>query len=137
MSFLPASKILVAEDNAMNQLIITKLFESIGITIDLAENGEQALAMAKCTQYDLIFMDIQMPEMDGIEATEKIIEHYGENIVAPVIIAMTANALKEDEEMCLSAGMSDFISKPVFLDTLKHTLIKWTEQAQLVNFSKN
>jgi CheY-like chemotaxis protein len=125
MTNLPPSKILVAEDNTMNQLIITRLFESLGYDIDLAENGKQALAMAKKSEYDFIFMDIQMPEMDGLEATERILKHYNNNN-APVIIAMTANAMKEDEEMCLSAGMKDFISKPVFLDTLKGSLKKWT-----------
>jgi signal transduction histidine kinase/ActR/RegA family two-component response regulator len=124
MTNLPASKILVAEDNTMNQLIITRLFESLGYTIDLAENGKQAVAMAKKTLYDFIFMDIQMPEMDGLEATERILGFYN-NGTAPVIIAMTANAMKEDEDMCLNAGMKDFISKPVFLETLKGTLQKW------------
>jgi CheY-like chemotaxis protein len=134
---LPTSKILVAEDNTMNQLIITRLFESLGYDIDLAENGKQALAMAKNTPYNFIFMDVQMPEMDGIEATEKIIDHFTKSEQLPVIIAMTANAMKEDEEMCLAAGMKDFISKPVFLDTLKYTLKKWSVENQVVSFSKN
>lgn len=139
MLTLPASKILVAEDNTMNQLIITRLFESLGYKIDLAENGKQALAMAKQTGYDFIFMDIQMPEMDGFEATKRILQSNTPDS-APIIIAMTANAMKEDEEMCLAAGMKDFISKPVFLDTLKSTLKKWMSvkenaEASVVNFN--
>lgn len=137
MSILTASKILVAEDNTFNQLIITRLFESLGFRIDLAENGKQALSMAKDTAYDFIFMDVHMPEMDGLEATEKIKEYYNNVDQKPVIIAMTANAMQEDEDMCLAAGMNDFISKPVFLDTLKETLHKWKEQIQLLELCKN
>jgi signal transduction histidine kinase/CheY-like chemotaxis protein len=139
MTNLTTSKILVAEDNSMNQLIITRLFESIGCKIDLAENGKQALAMAKQTTYDFIFMDIQMPEMDGLEAARRILQSHTADS-APIIIAMTANAMKEDEEMCLAAGMKDFISKPVFLETLKGTLKKWMKikegnEPMLINYN--
>ena len=118
-------KIMVAEDNRMNQLIIVRLFENMGYKIDIAENGFQAVQMAKKKDYDFIFMDIQMPEMDGIEAAERIIADKI-NSTPPIIIAMTANAMKEDEINCKNAGMQDFISKPVFLNVLKETIEKWT-----------
>lgn len=120
---LPLS-ILVAEDNRMNQLIIVRLFENMGYKIDIAENGYQAVQMSKNKGYDFIFMDIQMPEMDGIEAAERIIAETAYSN-PPIIIAMTANAMKEDEERCKEAGMQDFISKPVFLNILKATIEKW------------
>ncbi|HEX8333723.1 MAG TPA: ATP-binding protein [Segetibacter sp.] len=117
--------ILVAEDNRMNQLIIVRLFENIGYKIDIAENGFQAVQMTRQKEYDFVFMDIQMPEMDGIEAAERILADKI-NSTPPVIIAMTANAMKEDEERCKDAGMQDFISKPVFLNVLKASIEKWT-----------
>jgi CheY-like chemotaxis protein len=117
--------ILVAEDNRMNQLIIVRLFENMGYKIDIAENGFQAVQMTRQKDYDFVFMDIQMPEMDGIEAAERIIADKV-NSNPPVIIAMTANAMKEDEERCKEAGMQDFISKPVFLNILKAAIEKWS-----------
>jgi signal transduction histidine kinase/ActR/RegA family two-component response regulator len=117
--------ILVAEDNRMNQLIIVRLFENMGYKIDIAENGFQAVQMTRQKKYDFIFMDIQMPEMDGIEAAERILADKL-NSTPPIIIAMTANAMKEDEERCKEAGMQDFISKPVFLNILKAAIEKWS-----------
>lgn len=128
---LPASKILVAEDNPLNQLIVTRLFESLGYSIDIAENGKQAVSMATTTSYHFIFMDVQMPEMNGLQAAEKIVAHYKFSTEAPIIIAMTANAMKEDEEECLAAGMNDFVSKPMFLETLKFTLKKWSSHREV------
>lgn len=116
-------KILLAEDNLMNQFVAKKIFSSLGYTIDTAVNGVEALAMAKKVKYDLIFMDIQMPEMDGLEATKKI--HDATLLHKPVIIAMTANALKEDEDICYAAGMNDFLSKPFTIEQLKMVLNRW------------
>jgi len=116
-------KILLAEDNKMNQIIAGKIFEKIGYNIDIADNGMIAMRMQDTEHYDLIFMDIQMPEMNGFQAARHIIEKYKDN--APPIIAMTANVLSEDEEECKAAGMIDFISKPFTIDRLENLVHKW------------
>jgi signal transduction histidine kinase len=116
-------RILLAEDNMMNQLIAKRIFEKIGYVLDFADNGLQALNKLEQQQYDLIFMDIQMPEMDGLEATKRIIEKYGDK--APPIIAMTANVLSENEIECREAGMKDFLSKPFTIDRLESIIHRW------------
>lgn len=118
--------ILLAEDNLVNQLVAARIFENLGYTVDLAENGAVAIEKAKSKNYDLIFMDVQMPVIDGLEATRSILENCNGHITPPVIIAMTANAMKEDEAECLNAGMKDFISKPFTIDILKNTISKWS-----------
>lgn len=115
-------KILVAEDNLVNQKLTLKTLGKLGYEADLAVNGREAIEMLNLKKYDLIFMDVQMPEMDGLEATE-LIRKYQK--VQPVIIAMTANAMKEDKDKCLAAGMDDFLSKPVKLENITDTLSKW------------
>lgn len=117
-------KILLAEDNKMNQLIASKIFKKVGYNIDIAENGLDAILMSDKQQYDLIFMDIQMPEMDGLQATRSIIKKHGKS--APPIIAMTANVLSEDETECTMAGMKDFVSKPFTFERLENVIQKWT-----------
>jgi signal transduction histidine kinase/ActR/RegA family two-component response regulator len=119
-------KILLAEDNKMNQLIAGKIFRKIGYEIDIADNGKIAIDMMATKSYDLIFMDIQMPEMDGLQAAHYIISTYGDK--APPIIAMTANVLSEDEINCKQAGMLDFISKPFTIERLEHVIHKWAPQ---------
>jgi two-component system, sensor histidine kinase len=118
--------ILLVEDNQINQLVASRIFESFGYAVDVAENGARAIEKAGITHYDLIFMDIQMPEIDGLQATETILKNCVDHI--PVIIAMTANAMKEDEEECRKAGMSDFISKPFTIASLKKILSRWTRK---------
>jgi signal transduction histidine kinase/ActR/RegA family two-component response regulator len=120
--------ILLAEDNKMNQIIARKIFEKIGYAIDLAENGKIAVNMMEEKNYDLIFMDIQMPEMNGLQAARHIIEKHKDN--APPIIAMTANALSEDEEECRQAGMQDFISKPFTIERLENVVRKWGKKIE-------
>ena len=117
-------EILLAEDNKMNQLIAKKIFGKIGHSIDIADNGRVAVEMVGRKHYDLIFMDIQMPEMDGLEAAACIRKKYGNS--APPIIAMTANVLSEDESKCKEAGMKDFISKPFTIDRLEKVIRKWS-----------
>lgn len=117
-------KILVAEDNNMNQLLATKMFKKIGYIIEIANNGREAVDMTAKYNYDLVFMDIHMPEMDGIEATERILN--SERPKVPIIIAMTANAVKEAEAEYLQLGMKDIITKPFTIEQLKKTLEKWT-----------
>ena len=123
-------EILLAEDNKMNQLIAKKIFSKIGCTIDIAYNGKIAVEMAAAKKYDLIFMDMQMPEMDGLEAARCIIDGSGEN--APPIVAMTANVMSEDEFKCKQAGMKDFISKPFTIERLENVIKKWVVKEAFV-----
>jgi signal transduction histidine kinase len=102
--------LLIAEDHLMNQRLIMRIVNKLGYQADLAKNGSEVLEMMALKQYDLILMDIQMPEMDGIEATKRIREQYGS---WPLIMAMTANAMNDDYERCIKAGMDDYISKPL------------------------
>ncbi|WP_286269495.1 CHASE3 domain-containing protein [Thalassotalea hakodatensis] len=104
-------KILIAEDNKINQVIADKLFDKLGYKVDLANDGVEALKAAMKKSYDIIFMDMQMPTMDGVTATKKIIESMPDN--HPAIVAMTANVLEDDKEKCFQAGMVGFIAKPI------------------------
>lgn len=117
-------RILLAEDNKMNQLIASKIFKKVGYSIDIAENGLAAVNMVEQCNYDLIFMDIQMPEMDGLQATRHILKRHGDD--APPIIAMTANVLSENERECAQAGMKDFVSKPFTFERVEDIIQKWT-----------
>ncbi|MFN8577560.1 MAG: response regulator [Candidatus Sericytochromatia bacterium] len=116
-------KILMAEDNPINQKLAIKVFEKMGYKIDIVNNGLEVIEKLKTYNYDLIFMDIQMPEMDGIETTRYLIKKYNEN--KPIIIALTANAMSGDKENYLKVGMNDYISKPISLNILQGILIKW------------
>ncbi len=125
--------ILVAEDNAVNQKVALKMLEKLHIAADLAFNGVDAVNAVKNKRYDLIFMDVQMPEMDGLEAAKKIRE-----LELPpkhtIIVAMTANALQGDRERCLLAGMDDYLSKPIKQSDLKAIIEKWTSlKSQSIN----
>nr|WP_287518755.1 response regulator [Okeania sp. SIO2C2] len=113
-------RILLAEDNPVNQIIAKKMLHRLGYTIEIAKNGLAAVEAAKNQFYDIILMDIQMPEMDGLEATHHIRQQFKNtaSTCQPWIIAMTANAMKEDRENCLKAGMNDYLSKPVQLHEL-------------------
>ena len=115
-------RILVAEDNVINRQLIVHILGNLGYEPDCAENGVETVAAAARKDYDLILMDVQMPEMDGLEAT-KLIRRQGRR--QPVVIALTANAMRGDREQCLAAGMDDYICKPVRLDELMQLLQKW------------
>lgn len=115
-------KILIAEDNPVNQKWTTKILSKLGYQPELANNGKEVLEVVSNKQYDLILMDVQMPEMDGLEATRMIrlcLE------AQPVIIAMTANVMQGDRQDCIQSGMDDYISKPVELNELVGMLQKW------------
>ncbi|MDO9162001.1 MAG: response regulator [Methylococcaceae bacterium] len=116
-------RILLVEDEPLNQEVAAMLLKDVGLSVDLAENGEQAVRMAGENNYDVILMDIQMPKQDGMSATAAIRKIVGRETVP--IIAMTANAFDEDKLKCLSAGMNDFLSKPVNPEVLFETLLKW------------
>ncbi len=119
-------KILLVDDEAINQKVGVAILRKIGIEADVANNGREALQMVEERQYDLILMDIQMPEMSGFESTEKIRKNELENGLSRIpIIAMTANAMESTRKHCLSIGMDDFITKPIKPDVLKERLAPW------------
>jgi CheY-like chemotaxis protein len=114
--------ILVAEDNVINQKVATKILNKLGYHPDIAQDGYQALEMTEKKAYDLILMDVQMPKLDGLEATKMIRNRGGKQ---PVIIALTANAMKGDKEEFLGIGMDDYISKPTTIQNLVAIIKKW------------
>jgi CheY-like chemotaxis protein len=120
-------RILVAEDNRVNQKLVRHFFERLGYSIDIAPNGLAVLDQVKLNAYDLIFMDVQMPEMDGLETTRELCKIYSDQ-ERSVIIAMTANALDSDYQACFKAGMDDYLSKPLRLVKLQEALDKWVEK---------
>ena len=115
---------LLAEDNAVNQLVAKRMLERLGCSVDVVTDGHQAVEAASTRSYDIVFMDCQMPSMDGFEATRLIREQEPQGRRVPVI-AMTANAVAGDRERCLAAGMDDYLSKPTRMDTLAAALDKW------------
>ncbi len=112
------TRILLAEDNPVNQMVAVKMLERLGCRVDVAADGAEAVMMAEQFPYDLIFMDVQMPVFDGLEATRKIREK-GSKVR---IVAMTANAMEGDRERCLAAGMDDYVSKPITVQALEGAL---------------
>ncbi len=117
--------ILVAEDNVINQQVALSFLERLGYRADVAANGLEVLSALRRQPYDVVLMDVQMPEMDGLEATRRIRELASSDLAAqaqPRIIAMTANALKEDCDLCLAAGMDDYVGKPVRVEELVSAL---------------
>ncbi len=124
-SFAGAS-ILLAEDNRVNQGFATEILEGLDCKITLASNGMEALAKLGSNRFNLILMDVQMPEMDGFEATRAIRKMIDEEEIEPVpVLALTANAMKGDKEKCIEAGMSDFLTKPMRKQQLIEALVKW------------
>jgi CheY-like chemotaxis protein len=112
--------ILLAEDNLINQIVIQKMLNKLGYKADVATNGIEVLQALEHLHYDVVLMDVQMPEMDGLEATRSIRQRWSKG---PKIIAMTASALKGDREMCLAAGMDGYVSKPIDMERLKDALL--------------
>ncbi|HXB45310.1 MAG TPA: two-component regulator propeller domain-containing protein [Puia sp.] len=118
-------RILLAEDNPINQLLAITIFNKMGYEPAVANSGLEVIDKMQNMEFDVIFMDVQMPEMDGIEATKIIRRDHKSQ---PVIIAMTANAMQSDREQCLKAGMDDYLSKPIDLNELVAMLEKWGKQ---------
>jgi CheY-like chemotaxis protein len=114
-------RILLAEDNPVNQKLALRLLDRMGYHADVAGNGLEAIAALEGSAYDVVLMDIQMPELDGLEATRRIRRRWPAD--GPRIVAMTANAMDGDREACLEAGMDDYIAKPIAPDALQATLV--------------
>ena len=123
-------RILIAEDDAMNQKMVIKVLNKLGYEPHMTSNGNEVLEEVSLNNYDIILMDVQMPEMDGLEATKMIRLCLS---VQPTIIAMTANTLQGDRDACMRAGMDDYISKPVKLEDLVNVLEKWSLHSQQKN----
>jgi CheY-like chemotaxis protein len=113
-------RILLAEDNAVNQKLALRVLEQMGYRADVASNGLEAVESVERQRYDLVLMDVQMPEMDGLDATRAI--RRIKSLQQPRIVAMTANAMQGDRELCIAAGMDDYISKPIRLNELVEAL---------------
>jgi CheY-like chemotaxis protein len=121
-------RILLVEDEPINREITWMMLEDIGQVVDLAEDGIEAIELARQTAYDLILMDMQMPRMNGLDATREIRAMPTGSTVP--IIALTANAFAEDRERCLAAGMNDFIAKPVHPEALYAGMLKLLSSRQ-------
>ena len=127
----PSKHILIVEDNLVNQRLAARFIEKLGYTSDLAVNGSQAVDLVLSKRYALVLMDCQMPVMDGFEATEEIRKReVGRHTP---IIAVTARAMKEDEQRCLAVGMDAFIPKPLDLTKLAQAIESWSSQGQRAN----
>lgn len=123
----PGKKILVADDYPVNQEITKEMLKLMDCDVDVAVDGVEAVKMYDSNKYDLIFMDVQMPEMDGYDATRKIRDVEGGQKRIP-IVAITANALQGDKQKCLDSGMDDYISKPIKAENIEQVLIKFFKE---------
>ena len=118
------NQILIAEDNPVNQKVVAGILKQLGYQADIVNNGVEAVDAIQTHTYDLVFMDCQMPELDGYEATRRI-RQMADGKKDTTIIALTANAMKGDKEKCTSAGMNDYLAKPIRPESMKDMLNKW------------
>ena len=118
-------RILLAEDNVVNQKLAMRLLQQMGYRADLASNGIEAVECVARQPYDVVLMDVQMPELDGLEAARRIVARWKAH-ARPRIVAMTANAMQGDREECLAAGMDDYLTKPIRVDQLVDALLNVT-----------
>ncbi|MGE5666794.1 MAG: response regulator, partial [Betaproteobacteria bacterium] len=114
-------RILLAEDNVVNQKLAMRILQQMGYRADLASNGLEAVESVGRQTYDVVLMDVQMPEMDGLDAAREICARWGPQ-ERPRIVAMTANAMQGDRDMCLAAGMDDYLTKPIRVERLVEAL---------------
>ena len=126
-------RVLVAEDNAINQALIVRLLIKLGHASVLAQNGKEAVALVSTQKFDLVFMDVQMPEMDGLDATRAIREKEKIDGTHLLIYAMTAHAMKGDRERCLEAGMDGYLTKPIRFSDVEQTLAGIDSEATMIN----
>ncbi len=122
--FTRSERVLLAEDNTVNQKVAIMILERLGYRADVAANGLEAIEAVMRQPYDIVLMDVQMPEMDGLEATRIIVSRLPDPAERPWIIALTANAMQGDRELCLAAGMDDYISKPIRRDELETAMAR-------------
>ena len=115
--------VLLVEDNKINQIVATKMLQEKGCLVDVAVNGQKAVEMVRLREYALVLMDIQMPEMDGIQATREI--RSDAQFDSLPIVALTANAMEDDRQRCLEAGMNDHLAKPIEPELLYQAILKW------------
>jgi two-component system, sensor histidine kinase and response regulator len=123
-------RVLLAEDNHVNQEVGRAMLESFGCRVDVAENGCEVLHLLESTIYDLIFMDCQMPSMDGCEATRKIRQNQNPKVAGIPVVALTAHVMDGDRERCLAVGMDDYLGKPFRLQQLSEILERWTNRGR-------
>jgi len=123
MSRLRGARILLVEDNEINQLVAREMLTDAGLVVEIAENGQVAVEMVKAGRYDLVFMDMQMPVMDGVQATQHIRQLHAAAQLP--VLAMTANAMEQDRQVCLAAGMNDTVTKPIDPAALWAALLRW------------
>ncbi|MDB6063531.1 MAG: signal transduction histidine kinase [Verrucomicrobiaceae bacterium] len=124
---LPKANVLIVEDNAINQMVVCNMLESMGLQVKSANNGIEALEILEQHPFDLILMDCQMPEMDGYQTTQRIRRDERQALATIPIVALTANAMIEDRERCLAAGMNDYLSKPVTMQILREKMQRWLQ----------
>ncbi len=127
---LRLAEILLVEDNPVNQMFTKRVLEKGHYNVTIAQNGIEALDQVRSSQFDLILMDCQMPEMDGLEATRQIRQMGGALAQLP-IIGLTANAMEEGRDRCFSAGMTDYLAKPFYPADLKEKLQEWVDSRVL------
>ncbi|MES3003695.1 MAG: response regulator [Pseudomonadota bacterium] len=130
LASIAGARVLLVEDNDINQIVASEILTDAGLVVDIAQDGRAAVAMVRQHPYDIVLMDMQMPVMDGIEATIAIRKMPGFQSLP--IVAMTANAMERDQVRCIEAGMDDFISKPIEPDDLWRVLLRWTPQTKAV-----
>ena len=118
------TRVLVVEDNAVNSKLIQRMLEKLGCTVTLAEDGMDALSVARREEFDLVLMDWQRPGIDGLETTRRLREFWRDDRQIPVV-AVTASAMQGDRARCMQAGMSDYLTKPVRMNALAEVVNRW------------
>ena len=135
LAALRGARILLVEDNEINQQVARELLQDAGFVVDVAENGKVALDLVQASAYDLVFMDMQMPVMDGVTATRELRKLQGVGNVP--VVAMTANAMEQDRRKCLDAGMNDFLVKPIEPKDMWTILVRWVRPRQASGNASN